>query len=219
MKAFFGSLACMLFLYTSAFADLISKYETHDDVHPYTQTLGLEMGSFHPASLSISNSNNRFDYSGKSLNSVWVEPKWSIKLFHFAGAFYLEEGMPLSFFNGKLPDSETAHGETTSLFVLGIDTRLKYAMEWFPLKAFIPFVEGGYQYSLYSQSGPSDFESVQGSVGNWVAGAGLDFWINASSSERTIPLFLSAKVNRIFSSSNSVNFDSVSYLGSMSIGI
>jgi hypothetical protein len=102
-----------------------------------------------------------------------------------------------------------------------------YSMEWFPWKRLIPFVDGGYRYTFYSQSGASDLESAQGGVGNGVFGAGLRFWINRGSftgeslSERfiTTPVFLTAKFNRIFSGPGDLDLASDSYLAGVAIGL
>lgn len=190
---------------------------------PYNQFFSIQAGPYRPAALSLSNSNGTFEYTGTSLNSYLVEPGWGIELFHFAGAFYFEENLAISMFKAGLPDNSGS----LSLYMLGADTRLKHALEWFPVRAIVPFWEVGYQYTFYSQSGPSDFESAQGSVGNFVAGAGVDLWINALFSRTrdtvkgydSMPLFLSAKVNRVFDRRSSVDLGDISYMAGLSLGI
>ena len=194
------------------------------DRHPYSQMFTLEAGAFHPANLTLSNSTYNYRYAGSSLNSYDIEPGWSIKLFHLLGAVYLEENLAFSTFSASVPGGT----DNLSLFMLASDTRVKYSMEWFPLRAFIPFVEGGYRFSFLSQSGASDFESAQTTVGNFVAGAGVDLWINAMFGTShddvnlygAMPVFLTAKVNRILGNGSSdVNLDSTSVLAGLSIGI
>ena len=104
-----------------------------------------------PAALSLYG----YGYVGRSLDSYVVEPSWSARLFHLLGGVYLEEGLPFSSFKASIPGSQ----DNLSLLMFGFDTRLKHSWEWFPLRAVVPFIEGGYRVSFLSQSGPSDFES------------------------------------------------------------
>ena len=193
------------------------------DSHPYSQLFSVEAGTFRPRALGLSNSNYNYEYQGASLNSYLVEAGWGIKLFHLLGAFYLEEHLAFSSFKGSLPGT----GDSLSLFMAGVDARLKHSWEWLPVRAVIPFVEGGYQYTFFTQSGPSDFESAQGTVGNFVAAGGVDLWLNAIfgvnqiniAKYNAIPVFLTAKVNRIFSKDTGINLDSTTFLAGLSIGI
>jgi hypothetical protein len=195
-----------------------------EDKHPYNQLFSLLAGTFHPATLALSNSTYRYEYTGGSLDSYDIEPGWSFKLFHLLGAVYLQENLAFSTFKGSLPDSAS----NLSLFMIATDTRIKYSCEWFPIHAVIPFLEGGYRYTFLSQSGPSDFESAQDTVGNFVAGAGVDLWLNAmfgSSHDSVnrydaVPILLTAKLNRILSNhSSDINLETTNFLAGLSIGI
>ena len=197
-------------------------YDVAIDAHPYSQTLSIEVGSFHPQSISISNSDQRFDYSSHQLDSYAVEPQWSVKIFHFLGAFSISEGLPISLFSGTL----STGGSSVSLFTLGADTRLKYSMEWLPLTWIIPFLEAGYQYTLYRQSGETDLESVVGSTGNWAIGAGIDLWVNGvfnNGADRvehgSTPIFLTVKFNRLLPSASNVNLGYSSLVLGFGLGI
>lgn len=227
--AFFGFF-CALFLFSglswaAGEATSVSSIPalSSADSHPYSQLFTIEAGPFRPTAVSVSNSNAQYDYTGSSLNSYLVEPGWSLKLFHLLGAVSLQESLALSMFKANLPNQ----ADSISLFALGVDTRLRHSWEWFPVRAIIPFVEGGYQYTFYSQSGPSDFESAQGAVGNFVAGGGVDLWVNAMLGHSVdevnrysaIPVFVTAKINYVAPSASSVNLGSTSFLAGLSIGI
>ena len=200
-----------------------STIDSETDHHPYGQIFSLQAGRFHPTAIFISNSGARYDYSNSTLDSYLVEPGISMKLFHLLGAVYIEENLALSSFNGNL----SSNAGSLSLYTMGLDTRIKHAWEWFPVHAIVPFIEGGYQYTFYSQNGPTDFESAQGSVGNFVAGAGFDIWLNEMLTRsqdhvnkyNVLPLFLSLRASRVFSNGSNVDLGSTSLLAGLGIGI
>jgi len=200
-----------------------SHWVTPPDQHPYSQIFSLQAGSFRPTSISLSNSQQKFDYVGNSLNSYLIEPGWGIKLFHLLGAVYLQQNLFFSSFNATLP----GQSDNLNLLMMGLDMRLRHSWEWFPVRAIVPFIEGGYQFTFYTQSGPSDFESANGLVGNMVAGAGFDFWINGifPSEEsvlggyNSVPIFLTVKVSQIVAGNSPVNLGSTNYLVGLSVGI
>jgi hypothetical protein len=104
--------------------------------------------------------------------------------------------------------------------VLGIDARLMYAGDWFPWKPLIPFVDGGYRYSVFYQPGQGGLDAAEGGVGNPVAGLGLRFWLNRRASlNGSTPFFLSAKAERVFPAQNSLNLAATSFFGGLSIGL
>ena len=216
-------LLILLIVSTAQAAETSTLSATETDTHPYNQTFSLQAGKYHPNAISISNSNAKYDYSGNTLDSYLIEPGISMKLFHFLGAVSIEENLAISTFKGGL----SSDGSALSLFTMGADTRLKHSWEWFPLRALIPYIEGGYQYTFYSQNGSSDLEAAQGSIGNFVAGAGFDIWLNEMFSPShdhvnkygSVPLFLTTKLNHVFSTGSDVDLGSTSVLVGLSIGI
>jgi hypothetical protein len=185
------------------------------------QFVSLTFGSFSPASVQISNGAYHFDY-GKNTSTYMGQAGWAIKLFDLSGAFYFEENLGFSQLSGSAIDGSGSPTASASYSVdfFGLDTRLLYAADWFPWKRLIPFVDGGYLYTFYYQPGSSGLDSVSGGVGNPVAGGGLRFWVNrASAMNGAHPVFVTAKVNRIFSSSNSVDLTSTSVFGGVSFGL
>ncbi len=196
---------------------------------PYTQLFTLQAGEFTPAGIRLSNGNYAFNYGNGQLNSYLVEAGWAARLFEFLGSVYIEENVGFSTFSGTVASSPLplSTGKSLSLYLVGLDSRAMYAMDWFPWKVMIPFVEGGYQYMLYNQAGSTDIESAQGGVGNLVAGAGVRLWLNRKASishddisnYAKIPIFVTAKVNRIVPSANSsVDLSSTLYLAGISVG-
>jgi hypothetical protein len=190
----------------------------------YDQLITLQLGEFRPQSIQIANGIYNFDY-GNQVSSFMGEAGWAIKLLKTKGTFYFEENFAFSTFSGSTTQSSNqdlqVQSQSFSLYLFGFDTRLMYAADWFPEKWVIPFADAGYQYTIYDQSASAGVESAQGGVGNFVAGGGLRFWLNRSSSldGGDMPLFLSAKVNRIFSSGNSLDLASTSFLGGVSVGL
>jgi hypothetical protein len=185
------------------------------------QFVSLSFGSFSPNSVQISNGTNQFNYGDKA-STYMGQAGWGIKLFDLGGAFYFEESLGFSELSGNAVTGPGGQAASASYSVdfFGIDTRLMYQASWFPWKRLIPFVDGGYLYTLYYQPGSSGLDSVSGGVGNPVAGGGLRFWLNrASSMNGAHPVLLTAKVNRIFTSSNSVDLTSTSVFGGVSFGL
>jgi hypothetical protein len=199
------------------------------DSQTYGQLFSIQAGPFQPKSAVISNGSYAFDY-GSATKSFLLEAGWSTHLFWAFGNFYFNENFAYSQLSGVAPPAAIAGNTDSSLSVnmFGFDTRLVDALEWFPVRWIIPFFEGGYQYTFYSQSGSVDLDSVQGGVGNPVAGAGLRFWVNRRDSGRvdtvhayeSFPVFVTLKWNRVFSnSSNGLNLADSSVLGGLSIGL
>ena len=195
----------------------------------YRQMFSIQAGPFQPKSAVISNGSYAFDY-GSATHSFLVEAGWSVRLFWALGNFYLNENFAYSQLSGVAPPSAIAGNTDGSLSMnlFGLDTRLVDSFEWFPIRWAIPFVEGGYQYTFYNQSGSVDLDSVQGGVGNPVAGAGVRFWLNRKVSDQfdtvhsyeSFPIFLTFKWNRIFpNSSNGLDLADSSVLGGLSVGL
>ena len=203
--------------------------ESFENVSPYNQLVTLQAGPFRPASVALSNGSYAFNYGSDSLDSYMVEIGWSARIFKLLGSWSFEENLAFSSFSGALTIVQNAVSgpQTLSAYMLGLDTRAMWAMDWFPWGALIPFVDGGYQRTFYYQSGTSDLESAQGNVGNFVAGAGLRLWLNRASSMSgdhvnrfaAFPVFLTAKVNRIFPSDSGVNLSSTDFMAGLSVGL
>jgi hypothetical protein len=229
----------MKFIFAAAFlifsvckADTISEQMpslpkgTEND---FSQLFMIQAGSFSPHSVSVSNGDYKFNYDSEATESYVVEAGWALRLFDLLGAFHFEENLDFTSVQGTAPSSISGNQQSQDLklYLVGLDTRIMYSMEWFPWKRLIPFVDGGYRYTFYSQSGPSDLESAQGGVGNAVFGAGLRFWVNRrtftgdSLSQRftSIPVFLTAKFNRIYSSGGDLDLGSDSYLAGIAIAL
>jgi len=199
------------------------------DSQTYRQMFSIQAGPFQPKSASISNGSYAFDY-GSASHSILVEAGWSARLFWALGNFYFNENFAYTQFSGVAPPAAVGTNADSSLSMnlFGLDTRLVDSLEWFPVRWAIPFLEGGYQYTFYNQSGSVDLDSVQGGVGNIVAGAGFRFWVNRRDSDRvdtvhsyeSFPIFVTLKWNRIFAnSSNNLNLADSSFLGGLSIGL
>jgi hypothetical protein len=195
----------------------------------FSQLFSVQAGMVNPRSVAISNGDYDFQYGGKGSSSTMVEVGWSIKLFEFLGSWHLEEGLNYMNFSGTANYSIRGTTETPSLRlnVLGLDTRFMYSMDWFPWKRMVPFLDGGYQVSFYSQSSTSDLESASGSSGNFVGGAGLRFWLNRGnytngdfvSHVESIPIFLTVKYNHIFPNHLGLDLASDSYLAGLQLGL
>jgi hypothetical protein len=190
----------------------------------YDQLVTLQFGQFRPQSLQIANGIYSFNY-GNQTSSFMGEAGWAIQLLHTYGSFFFEENLAFSTFSGNAIQNQGSNLQISSgsysLYLFGFDTRLMYAADWFPVKWVIPFADGGYQYTVYDQSASSGVESVQGGVGNFVAGGGLRLWLNRGSSLSggSTPLYLSAKFNKIFSNSGSLDLASTSFFGGVSLGL
>jgi hypothetical protein len=63
-------------------------------------------------------------------------------------------------------------------------------------------------------------ESVNGGVGNFVAGGGAKLWVNPGVAiDGGIPVFVSAKVNRVFPNSSALDLGSLSFQGGVTFGL
>jgi hypothetical protein len=201
----------------------------------YQQIISCSAGPIKPASASISKGTYTFNYDSESVSSILLEVGGATRLFWLVGAFYLNANLAFTRFNGSfspeiaisLPSISQNNALGLSVNFFGLDTRISHAWEWFPLNWLIPFVEAGYLYSLYSQFGSSDFDSVQGGTGNMVAAAGLRFWINPTASVRSedtqsyfsLPIFLSLKWNHIFPNGQPLDLASSTILFGASFGL
>jgi hypothetical protein len=195
----------------------------------FSQLFTIQGGAFSANSISVSNGDYKFTYDGDSLKSYVFEAGWALKLFQLLGAFQVEENLDFTGLQGEAPSNIRGVDQTQNLklYLLGLDTRIMYSMEWFPWKRLIPFIDGGYRYTFFSQSGPSDLESAQGVVGNAVAGAGLRFWVNRGTFTgddltrrfTSIPIFLTAKFNRTFSSGEELDLAGDSYLFGLAVAL
>jgi hypothetical protein len=195
----------------------------------YTQLFTVQVGTFSPHALTVSNGEYTFNYGNDSLNSYMVEAGWNMRLFDLLGGWQLEEGLGFTSFTGSAQSiiQGTSGMETLRLNLISLDSRIMYSMEWFPWKMLTPFADGGYQYTFFSQSGNSDLESVQGGVGNPVAGLGLRFWVNRASTVHgnfakrlsAIPVFITAKVNWVLPGDQNIDLSSRSYLAGVAVGL
>ena len=196
---------------TPTWADVSTYFSEPIESQTYHQMFSIQAGPFQPKSAVISNGSYAFDY-GSATHSFLLEAGWSAHLFWAFGNFYFNENFAYSQLSGVAPPAAIAGNTDSSLSVnlFGLDTRLVDAFEWFPVHWIIPFVEGGYQYTFYNQSGSVDLDSVQGGVGNPVAGVGVRFWMNHQSTTRidavhsyeAFPVFFTVKWNRIFPNSS-----------------
>lgn len=204
--------------------------ESLENIAPYTQLITVQAGPFHPSSISLSNGSYAFDYNNDSLDSYMVEVGWSARVFKLFGSWSAEENLAFSSFSGALQPLQGAAASTTqnlSAYMMGLDSRIMWNMDWFPWQSLIPFLDGGYQYTFYYQSGSSDLQSSQGGVGNFVAGGGLRLWLNRATSISddhvnrfaAFPLFLTAKINHIFPEDNGVNLGSTDFMAGISVGL
>lgn len=202
-----------------------------DNGHPYDQVLTLQAGPYKPRAVTFTNwNNNTFVYDDATLQSVMIQLGWGVQLFRKGGSsFYLNENLAYSSFRLKLPENFAANPGNLSVTLrfFSFDTRLSQAWETFPVKALIPFWEAGFLYTLYSQLGTSDLLNGEGTAINFVAGAGLRYWINQPSSLGTefagryaaLPIFLTAKLNQIFRNSSSVDPSATTFLAGLAIGL
>ena len=225
----------LLFIFFFVLSGLAPQMSQADDSLNYQQIVTFSVGPFKPSSASISKGSYVFNYDSDATSSILLEIGGATRLFWFAGAFYLNTNLAYTRFNGALA-SETSRalpnvsqnnslGLSVNLF--GLDTRIVHAWEWFPITWVIPFIEAGYMYTLYSQFGSSDFDSVQGGTGNTVAAAGFRFCLNPMASVRTedtqsyfsLPIFLSLKWNQVFPNGQPLDLASSGLLFSASFGL
>ncbi|MBI3541958.1 MAG: hypothetical protein HY075_01605 [Deltaproteobacteria bacterium] len=204
---------------------------TDNNGHPYDQLLTIQAGPYKPKSVAFTNwNNNSFTYDDAALSTYLAQLGWSIQMFRVGGtAFYFGENLAYSSFSLKLPQSLAANpgNQSVTMHMFGFDTRLAQAWETFPVAAIVPFWEGGFQYTLYNQSSPSDLTAGEGSATNLVAGLGLRIWVNRAASLSTefpnryqaLPVFITAKINQIFSNKSGVDPSATSVLGGVSIGL
>lgn len=209
----------------------IESRSSENNGHPYDQLLTIQAGPYRPQSIRFTNANNNsFNYDEPSRGSFVAELGWGIQLFRAGGtAFHLSESLSYANFRHKLPTSFAANPGNTSVtfHLFGFDTRLSQSWETCPLASIVPFWEGGVLFSLYSQSGASDLVSAEGSTTNAVAGVGLRFWLNRADSinptfsnrYNALPVFISAKVNHIFSNGSGVDPANTTVLGGVSVGL
>jgi|GEM_PF-5570149 len=189
----------------------------------YKQVLSIQAGNLQPETLNIQNGSSTFRYDPVTTQSTLVEAGWSLRLFRFLGTFELSENLAYTQIQGTAlraaAPGQSASTENLTLNLMGLDTRFVYNMDWFPVRWMVPFVEGGYFAAYYSQTGSSDLESVQGSMGNAVAGAGLKFWLNAWAEPSHLPLFLSLKWNRNFAATTDISFNSDTFMAGIGVGL
>jgi hypothetical protein len=187
------------------------------------QLVTLQIGQFTPNSIQTSNGAYNFNYGHGT--SFLAEGGWALKILSAGtsgGSFYFEENLAYSSFSGNSVQNVSVPNGSSSytLDLFGFDTRLMYAADWFPLTWITPFVDGGYQLSIYYQPGSSGLDSTEGGVGNPVAGAGARILLNPGAfTSGGNPIYLSGKYNRIFSVSNSVDLASSSFMGGLSLGL
>ncbi len=199
--------------------------------HPYDQLLSLQIGPFKPKSISFTNwNNNTFNYDSNSMSSMAYQLGWDIQMFRLGGsAFYFQENLSYANFTYKLPADFTANPGNVSvtMHMFGFDTRLMQSWESFPISSLTPYWDAGALITLYNQNGASDLTAGEGTSTNMVAGLGLRYWLNHAASMnkefpsryQALPIFLTAKLNQIFSNHAGVDPSSTSVLGGLSIGL
>ena len=119
----------------------------------YDQLISISAGTFYsPQSAVISNGTYSFDYGSGTTSTFIVSTGWGIRLYK---GLYFQENIAYSRFSGNTSSVSTSGGvpdSSLSVNLIGLDTRLAYAIDRFPVGWIIPFVEGGFQYTFYSQS-------------------------------------------------------------------
>jgi hypothetical protein len=195
----------------------------------FSQLLSLQVSTFNPRSVTVSNGDYDFKY-GPNVSGTMVEAGWSVRLFPLVfGSIHFEEGLAYASLSGSANSSirGTQQQDSLQMNMLALDSRVMYSMDWFPWKRLIPFADGGYQLEFYNQTGASDLESVQGNSGNFVAGAGLRFWLNRGdfsagdyvSRVEGIPFFLLLKYSHVFPNQSDLDLASDSYSIGLQMGI
>jgi hypothetical protein len=206
---------------------------THEDTSSqrYTQYFSIEAGRFQPSSLNVGNGDYNFQYGSDATASSFVEAGWAIRLLHFRylGSISLAEGLGYTGFSGTATSAlgSANSPENLRVNILALDSRLRYSADWFPWEYLVPFVDAGYLYSFYDQSGQSDLDSAQGGVGNFVAGAGLRFWVNRrqfnngdfESRFLNIPFFISLRYSHVYPNHENVDMASDSWIGGVEIAL
>lgn len=193
----------------------------------YDQLISISAGTFTPRSAVISNGTYSFDYGSGTTSTFLVETGWGIRLYK---GFYLQENIAYSRFSGNTSSVNTSGGvpdSSLSVNLIGIDTRAAYEVDRFPVRWIIPFIEGGFQYTFYSQTGSSDLDSVQGGTVNFVGGAGVRLWVNRSASLNTdlkgtystIPVFVTVKWNSIFPNGSALDLANSGLQAGVSVGL
>jgi hypothetical protein len=188
------------------------------DDEVYDQLISISAGAFSPQSAVVSNGTYTFNYGSGTTDTFLIQAGWAVRLMR---DLYLAENIAYSRFSGS------ASAENLSVNLVGLDSRLQFALDNSPIPWFIPFVEGGYLYTFYSQTGSSDLDSVQGGTGNFVMGAGARIWVNRSSSLNTdlkgtysrLPLFLTVKWNSILSNGSAFNLADNGLMVGVSVGL
>lgn len=200
-------------------------------VHPYDFILTLEAGPYKPKSISFTNwNNNSFTYDDSTLNAFSAQLGWGMNLYKNDDiAIIFNESLDYSNFTYKLPADLAANpgNVSVSMHMFSFDSRLQVAWNNSPVLSLIPFAEGGYMVTLWNQNGPTDLTAGEGTAGNLVAGAGLRFWLNRAASLNhefpsrysALPIFITAKVNQVFSNNAGVDPGATSVLGGLSVGL
>ncbi|MDB5039136.1 MAG: hypothetical protein JWQ35_2664 [Bacteriovoracaceae bacterium] len=189
------------------------------------QFLNLMAGAFQPSSIELKNLDYTYRYDDDSKSSFVVEISRDFRLFKTLGqAFYINLSFNYSLLRMRLPSDYPGNlgRQSLNLNLFGMAARVEDSWENFPWKRLVPFLDGGFQYTYYSQSGLSDIETVDGGVGNFVLGGGLRFWMNPSTSleskvDFSLPVFLLAKVNHMFGTDSALNLESTSFLGGLTM--
>jgi hypothetical protein len=181
--------------------------------------LSIQAGPYHPEAATVSNGTYSFSYGDDSLNTALLEAVFGHRLARWSpGSLFLEAGVAYAGFSAAVSNLH--------LNTVGVDGRLGFYFDRLPMAWLIPFVDAGGQYTLYFQSGDTDFDSAQGTTWNFVAGAGLRFWLNPSSLDRDyfarspgFPIYLSLKVNQLFPSAGGLNLAATDWLAGLSVGL
>ena len=199
--------------------------------HPYDQLLSIQIGPYKPKSIAFTNwNNNSFNYDSATLSTFQTQLGWGIQMFRAMGsAFYFQENITYANFSHKLPADLTANPGDVSvtMHMFGFDTRLSQSWETFPVSSLVPFWDAGVLLTLYSQNGPTDLTNGEGTTTNLAAGAGFRYWINHGASlnrefpnrYEALPIFLTVKLNKIFSNNGGMDPAATSLLGGVTIGL
>ena len=195
----------------------------------YSQLFSIEAAPFHPRSLAISNGDYEFNYGSNLQSSYEIEATWAMRLFRLFGTFSFSQG--LAFAGASATSDTTVHGVEdsgqVSLMMMILDSRLVYSADWFPWRVIVPFVSGGYQYSLYYQSGRSDLESAEGGAGNIVGSAGARIWLNRGRIESgdyghrfsTSALYLTLRTDWVMANNQAMDLGERTYFAGLALAL
>lgn len=204
---------------------------SRDIQNPYGQILTFRLGMHSPQSIAFTNWNNySFNFNDQKKEAASFELGWEMAVFAVGKTtFYISETVSVSSFSLKLPPGSITNtgGLSANFALFGMDSRIGQAWEGFPVAWIKPFWDAGYRFSLYNQTGSSELVAGEGSAGNWTAGLGMRFWVNRGASINSefpgryiqLPIFLTAKLSRIFPNRAGVDPGATTISAGLSVGL